>query len=212
MVWLLAFVLLTADAPSSFSIARLKYGGGGDWYSDPSSLPNLLAAARERLRVDVAPREGVVEILDPELFTYPFLYMTGHGNVSFSEAEVRRLREYLLAGGFLHADDNYGMDQSFRREMKKVFPDRQLMEVPFEHEVYAWPYVFRAGLPKIHEHHGGPPQGLGYFHENRLVVFYSFNTDLGDGWEDPDVHGDPAEKREASLQMGLNILSYALAH
>lgn len=205
-------VVLLASSLHSFEVARLKYGGGGDWYSDPSSLPNLLSAAAEWARVDVAPREGVVEILDPELFSYPYLYLTGHGNVSFTAAEAERLRRYLLAGGFLHADDNYGMDASFRREMRKVFPDKDMVEVPFDHDIYRWPFGFPQGLPKIHEHHGGPPQGLGYFHDGRLLVFYSFNTDLGDGWEDPEVHGDPPDKREAALRMGVNIVAYALTH
>jgi hypothetical protein len=205
-------VLLLAGTLHSFEVARLKYGGGGDWYSDPSSLPNLLDAAAEWARIDVAPREAVVQIMDPELFSYPYLYMTGHGNVSFTVAEAERLRRYLLAGGFLHADDNYGMDASFRREMRTIFPDREMVEVPFDHDIFRWPFSFPGGLPKIHEHHGGPPQGLGYFHEGRLVVFYSFNTDLGDGWEDPNVHGDPPHKREAALQMGVNILTYALTH
>jgi hypothetical protein len=211
MTVLLSVVIL-GIAPYSFSIARVQYGGGGDWYSDPSSLPNLLRAAHEWAHLDVAPRESVVRLTDPELFSFPYLYMTGHGNASLSPAEVGRLRRYLVAGGFLHADDNYGMDQSFRREMAKVFPDKELEEVPFDHDVYAWPFRFPAGLPKIHEHHGGPPAGLGYFHEGRLVVFYSYNTDLGDGWEDPEVHGDPPEKREAALRMGVNLLCYALTH
>ncbi len=205
-------VLLSAATPYSFSIARVKYDGGGDWYSDPSSLPNVLRAAREWARIDVAPREAVVEVMDPELFSYPYLYMTGHGNISFSIEEAERLREYLQAGGFLHADDNYGMDDSFRREMKKVFPGEEMVEVSFGHDIYRWPFSFPDGLPKIHEHHGGPPQGLGYFSQGRLVVFYSFNTDLGDGWEDPDVHEDPPEKREAALRMGVNILAYAVTH
>lgn len=205
-------LLLLGTATHAFEVARVKYGGGGDWYSDPSSLPNLLAAAAEWARIDVAPRDRVVEIADPELFSYPYLYLTGHGNVSLTVAEAERLRQYLLAGGFLHADDNYGMDESFRREMRKVFPDKDLIEIPFDHDVYHWPFRFPDGLPKVHEHHGGPPQGLGYFHDGRLVVFYSFNTDLGDGWEDPDVHGDPPDKRRAALQMGVNILAYALMH
>ena len=205
-------VLVLGNAPYSFTVARVQYGGGGDWYCDPSSLPNLLRVAQEWAQIDVAPRESVVRLTDPELFSFPYLYMTGHGNVSLTRDEAVKLRQYLLSGGFLHADDNYGMDASFRREMAKVFPDKELAEVSFDHDVYRWPFPFPEGLPKIHEHHGGPPSGLGYFHEGRLVAFYSYNTDLGDGWEDAEVHGDPPEKREAALRMGVNLLCYALTH
>ncbi len=195
-----------------FTIARLKYQGGGDWYSNPSSLPNLLAAINERTNIRAAPREETVEITDPELFHYPYLYMNGHGNVRFTDEEVKILRSYFAAGGFLHADDNYGMDSSFRREIKKVFPDSPLMELPFNHSIYSSFYRFPNGLPKIHEHDGKPPQGFGIFYENRLVVFYTYECDLGDGWEDPEVHNDPPEKREAALEMGVNIVVYSLTH
>ncbi len=205
-------MILLGTGVHSFEVARVKYGGGGDWYCDPSSLPNLLSAAQEWVGIDVAPREQVVELTDPELRSYPYLYLTGHGNINLTREEAEMLRAYLLTGGFLHADDNYGLDESFRREMRKVFPDREMVEVPFDHDVYLWPFRFPDGPPKIHEHHGGPAQGLGYIYEGRLVVFYSFNTDLGDGWEDPDVHGDPEEKREAALRMGVNVLAYALTH
>ena len=193
-----------------FTIARLKYGGGGDWYGDPSSLPNLLAAINDRTTIRAAPREATVEITDPELFNYPYLYMTGHGNVRFTDEEVTILRNYFAAGGFLHADDNYGMDSSFRREMKKVFPDSPLTELPFDHPIYNSFYNFTDGLPKIHEHDGKPPQGLGILYDNRLIIFYTYECDLGDGWEDPDVHNDPPEKREAALRMGINIVVYSL--
>ncbi|KPK70923.1 hypothetical protein AMJ87_08150 [candidate division WOR_3 bacterium SM23_60] len=193
-----------------FTIARLKYGGGGDWYADPSSLPNLLAAVNERTTIRATPREATVEITDPELFSYPYLYMTGHGNVRFTEEEVAILRNYFAAGGFLHADDNYGMDSSFRREIKKVFPDSPLIELPFDHPIYSSFYTFTDGLPKIHEHDGKPAQGFGIFYDNRLTVFYTYECDLGDGWEDPGVHDDPPEKREAALQMGVNIVVYSL--
>lgn len=195
-----------------FTIARLKYQGGGDWYSNPSSLPNLLAAINERTNIRAAPREETVEITDPELFHYPYLYMNGHGNVRFTDEEVKILRSYFAAGGFLHADDNYGMDSSFRREIEKVFPDSPLMELPFNHSIYSSFYRFPNGLPKIHEHDGKPPQGFGIFYENRLVVFYTYECDLGDGWEDPEVHNDPPEKREAALEMGVNIVVYSLTH
>ncbi len=195
-----------------FTIARLKYHGGGDWYSNPSSLPNLLAAINERANIRTAPREDVVEITDPKLFQYPFIYMNGHGNVRFSEEEIRILRNYFAAGGFLHADDNYGMDSSFRREIEKVFPNSPLVELPFDHPIYRSFYEFPKGLPKIHEHDGKPPQGFGIFYENRLVVFYTYECDLGDGWENPDVHNDPQDKREAALRMGVNIVVYSLTN
>lgn len=195
-----------------FTIARLKYHGGGDWYSNPSSLPNLLAAVNERTSIRAAPREEVVEITDPKLFNYPYLYMNGHGNVRFSDEEIKILRNYFAAGGFLHADDNYGMDSSFRHEIIKVFPDSPLIELPFDHPIYHSLYDFPNGLPKIHEHDGKPSQGFGVFYENRLVVFYTYECDLGDGWEDHDVHNDPPEKREAAIQMGINIVVYNLTH
>lgn len=195
-----------------FTIARLKYQGGGDWYSDPSSLPNLLAAIKERTNIRTAPREEIVEITDPKLFQYPYLYMTGHGNVRFADEEIKILRTYFAAGGFLHADDNYGMDSSFRKEIKKIFPDSPLTEVPFDHLIYHSFYEFPNGLPKIHEHDGKPAQGFGIFYESRLVIFYTYECDLGDGWEDPDVHNDPPEKREAALKMGINIVIYSLTH
>jgi len=195
-----------------FTIARLKYGGGGDWYSNPSSLPNLLAAISERTTIRTPSREDIVTITDPELFRYPYLYMNGHGNVRFTDEEVAILRNYFAAGGFLHADDNYGMDSSFRREIKKVFPDSPLIEIPFDHPIYSSFYSFPHGLPKIHEHDGKPAQGFGIFYDNRLVVFYTYECDLGDGWEDLDVHNDPPEKREAALQMGVNIVVYSLTH
>ncbi|MGQ9702733.1 MAG: DUF4159 domain-containing protein [bacterium] len=193
-----------------FTIARLKYSGGGDWYTDPSSLPNLLQAINERTTIRAAPREVVVELTDPDLFKYPYLYMTGHGEVRFSEEEIKILRNFLTSGGFLHADDCYGMDSSFRREMKKVFPDSPLIELPFDHPIYHSFYDFPEGLPKIHEHDNKPAQGFGIFYQNRLVVFYSYESDLGCGWEDPTVHNDPPEKREAALRMGINIVVYYL--
>jgi hypothetical protein len=195
-----------------FTIARLKYEGGGDWYSNPSSLPNLLKAINEQTTIRAQPLEKVVEINDPDLFEYPYLYMNGHGNVRFSDEEAKILRRYFAAGGFLHADDNYGMDSSFRREMKKVFPDSPLTELPFSHPIYHVCYDFPEGLPKIHEHDGKPTQGFGIFYNNRLVVFYTYECDLGDGWEDPDVHNDPPDKHEAALRMGINIVMYSLTH
>lgn len=205
------FIVLIAGQ-YDFTIARLKYGGGGDWYANPSSLPNLLAQINERTSIRAAAREAVVEIKDPRLFEHPYLYMTGHGNVRFTDDEVKILRNYFAAGGFLHADDNYGMDSSFRREIVKVFPDSPLVELPFDHPIYHSFYEFTNGLPKIHEHDSKPAQGFGIFYEGRLVVFYTYECDLGDGWEDPDVHDDPAEKREQALQMGINIVMYYLTN
>lgn len=197
-------------AGDSITIARLQYDGGGDWYANPSSLPNLLAALRDRTGINVARREVNVTPLDPSLADYPYLYMTGHGNVTFTPAERVALREYLLAGGFLHADDNYGLDESFRNEMAEVFPDAQLTEIPPSHPVFHTFYDLEDGLPKIHEHDGKPPQAFGIFHEGRMLVFYSYESDLGDGWEDEDVHGDPPETREKAFRMGVNLFLYVL--
>jgi hypothetical protein len=203
---------ITSDE-SGFSIARLKYGGGGDWYSNPSSLPNLLKALKERTSVAVdVDRESRVEIMAEELFDYPMLYMNGHGTVKFTNAEVKRLRRYLTSGGFLWADDNYGMDKSFRQEIGRVFPESPMVELPFSHDIYHMFYDFPKGLPKIHEHDGGPPGGFGIYYEGRLVVFYTFDTDIGDGLEDPDVHGDPPDKREAAMRTAVNIVLYAMTH
>lgn len=204
---LLAVLLL---GQYDFTIARVKYGGGGDWYSNPTSLPNLLGALNARTLVRAPQREQVVEITDPDLFKYPYLYLNGHGNVRFTDEEVRILRDYFAAGGFLHADDNYGMDSSFRREMKRVFPDSPLIELPSDHPIYHAFYDFPRGLPKIHEHDNKPAQGFGIFYQDQLAVFYTYECDLGDGWEDADVHYDPPEKHEAALQMGINIIMYCL--
>jgi len=195
-----------------FTIARLKYGGGGDWYGNQSSINNLLQYIRENTNIDVNPEEARVDISDDALFSYPYIYMTGHGNIRFSDSDAERMRKYLTNGGFLHADDNYGMDVFLRREMKKVFPDKEWVSLPFSHDIYHNFYEFPGGIPKIHEHDGGPGQGLALFHEGRMVVYYSFNTDLGDGWEDPEVHNDPQEIRELALKMGTNIVVYVLSH
>ncbi len=192
-------------------IGRLHYDGGGDWYANPSSLPNLLAAIRERTALPAAARERVVTLDGPDLWETPYIYATGHGNIHFTDAQVRTLRRYLEAGGFFHADDNYGMDESFRREIARVFPDRPLVEVPLDHPIYHVVYDFPRGIPKIHEHDGLPAQGFGVFIGNRLAVYYSYQSDLGDGWEDPDVHHDPAPIREQALRMGVNLFVYATA-
>ncbi|HSH76373.1 MAG TPA: DUF4159 domain-containing protein [Longimicrobiales bacterium] len=208
--WVAASWMAPAPATDTIGIARLQYEGGGDWYANPSSLPNLLAAIRERTGVPVAPREVNVQPLDATLPDHPYLYMTGHGNVSFSAAERDALRRYLLGGGFLHADDNYGLDESLRRELEQIFPDAELVEIPPDHPVFHVFYEFPEGLPKIHEHDGNPPQAMGIFYGGRLVVFYSYESDLGDGWEDEGVHEDPPEIREQALRMGVNLFLYAL--
>ena len=201
------------DMPTEtpLTIARLRYGPG-DWYGNPSSLPNLLAFVREELGLPTAAREAVVSATDPELDRYPLLYLTGHGEIRLSEREVVALREYLTHGGFLHADDNFGIDSTLRREIARVFPEEPLVELPADHPIYRAAFPMASGLPKIHEHAGGPPHGYGVYHDGRLVLFYSFNTDLGDGWEDADVHGDPPAVRRAALEMGANVFVYALTH
>lgn len=193
-----------------FQIARLKYDGGGDWYSNPSSIPNLHTFLRAECGIDAAVEEAVVEPSSPKLSALPFVYMNGHGNIRFSERDVESLRHYLETGGFLLADDNYGMDASFRREMKRVLPGVEPVELPWTHPIYHSHFSLPEGLPKIHEHDGKPAQGLGYSLHGRLVAFYSYQADLGDGWEDPDVHNDPAEKRLAALRMGANIVVWRL--
>jgi len=197
----------TAD---SITIARLQYDGGGDWYANPSSLPNLLEAVRERTGIAVAQREANIAPLDPSLRDHPYLYRTGHGDVRFSPTERAALREYLVSGGFLHADDNYGLDESFREEIAQIFPDAELTEIPSDHPVFHAFYDFPDGLPKIHEHDGKAPQALGIFLGGRLLVFYSYESDLGDGWEDPDVHDDLPGVREQALRMGVNLFVYVL--
>lgn len=194
----------------TLGIARLQYGGGGDWYANPSSLPNLLAAIAERTTLPVDRTEGRVTIMDDRLWDYPFLHVTGHGNIAFTGEEIVRLREYLARGGFLHVDDNYGLDPSFRREIARVFPDRPLVDVPLSHPIYHVVYDLPAGLPKIHEHDGKPARGFGIFLGDRLAVFYSSESDLGNGWEDPAVYGDPPAKHEAALRMGVNLFVYAV--
>ena len=193
------------------TVARLQYGGGGDWYANPSSLPNLLSAIRTETGIRVSEREAVVTPSDPGIRDYPFIHMTGHGNVAFSPEERASLRAYLESGGFLHADDNYGMDESFRREIALIFPDRPLVELPPDHPIFHVFNDFPDGLPKIHEHDGGPPQAFAIVLEGRVVVFYSYESDLGDGWEDPEVHGDPEAAREAALRMGVNLFVYAMS-
>jgi len=210
----LAFAAPAAPVDPSpvMTIGRLHYDGGGDWYANPSSLPNLLSAIRSRTRLRVAVEEKVVTLSDDDLWNVPYLYMTGHGNVRWSDRDLGTLRRYLQQGGFLHADDNYGMDASIRRELARLFPDHPLVEVPLQHPIYHLVYDFPRGMPKIHVHDGKPAQGFGIFLEGRLVVFYSYQSDLGDGWEDPQVHHDTPEKREAALKMGVNLFAYAAGY
>lgn len=196
---------------SQFRITRLKYSGGGDWYNDPSSEVNLLKFAKEHTGLDVNAEYEFTDISDDKFFSYPFVFMTGHGNINFSEYEVNRLRAYLEHGGFLYADDDYGMDKAFRREIKKVFPEEQLVELPFSYGLYHCVFDFPDGVPKTHEHNGKPPQGFGIFHKGRLVVYYTYESNPSDGWADPDVHKDPEEKRQEALRFGTNILFWALS-
>lgn len=196
--------------PARMTIARLQYEGGGDWYANPSSIPNLLAAIAQRTALPVERSEARVRLTDSSLFDFPFLHMTGHGEVRFSEIEIGRLREYLQRGGFLHVDDNYGLDESFRREIKRVFPDRPLVEVPTSHPIYNIVYAFPQGVPKIHEHDGKPAQGFGIFIGNRLAVYYTYSADLGNGWEDVGTYPDPPSLHEQALRMGINLFTYAV--
>jgi hypothetical protein len=194
----------------AFQIAKMKYGGGGDWYSNKTSLPNLIDFANRNLKLNINPEEAVVEPGSIEIFQYPFVHLTGHGNVVFSNEEALNLRKYLQAGGFLHLDDNYGMDKFIRREMKKVFPELDFVELPFSHPVFRQKFNFNKGLPKVHQHDGKPPQGFGLFWKGKLVCFYSYECDLGNGWEDQSVYNDPETIRQQALQMGSNLLAFAL--
>ncbi len=198
--------------PSSLKIARLKYSGGGDWYNDPNEEVNLLNFIKQNTNIDVNPKYEFVEISSENLFSYPFLFMTGHGNIRFTDEEARRLRKYLEAGGFLYADDDYGMDKAFRREIKKVFPDQELVELPFSYGLYHCHFDFPNGPPKTHEHDGKPPQGFGLFHKGRLVVYYTYESNPSDGWNDPSVHNDPVAKHEEALRFGTNLVVWALTH
>lgn len=193
---------------SALSIALLKYNGGGDWYANPTSLPNLVSFCNQNLNVHINPEPATVEVGSPEIFNYPFVHMTGHGNVIFSNDEAENLRSYLISGGFLHIDDNYGMDPYVRPAMQKVFPELEFIELPFDHAIFRQKFEFKNGLPKIHEHDGGPAQTFGLFWEGRLVCLYTFESDLGDGWEDKEVHNDPDAIRLKALQMGANIIQY----
>jgi hypothetical protein len=211
LLLLLSTVGLTAFVDSySFKIARLKYGGSGDWYANETSLPNLIKFSNKYLNTSIVPKEDHIEPSSPKITNYPFIHMTGHGNVTFTPQDAQNLRDYLTSGGFLHIDDNYGMDPFIRLEMKKVFPELDFIEVPFTHAIYHQKYNFPKGLPKIHEHDNRSAQGLAILWEGKIVCFYTFESDLGDGWEDQEVHNDPEAIRLKALKMGTNILSYAL--
>ena len=202
---------LPNESGPGLGVARLQYDGGGDWYANPSSLPNLIKAVNERTTLRVQPSEQRMTLTDDRLFNVAFLHVTGHGVIKFSDAEVSRLREWVLRGGFLHVDDNYGLDESFRKEIARVFPDRQLQDVPLSHPIYHIVYDFPKGVPKIHEHDGKPARGYGIFVGERLAVYYTHEADLGNGWEDPGTHaGDTPELHEQALRMGVNLFVYAV--
>lgn len=200
------FLLLTLSAQE---IALVKYKGGGDWYANPTALRNLIAYCNNNINTKIKAKPQEVEVGSLDIFQFPFVHMTGHGNVFFSEIEAENLRNYLISGGFLHIDDNYGMQPYITKELKKVFPDKELVELPSNHEIFNNAFKFPNGLPKIHEHEGKRPQAFGIFYEDRLVLLFTYESDLGDGWEDPEVHNDPADVREKALKMGANIVKYA---
>jgi hypothetical protein len=204
--------LVQANAQVLTRIAKLKYNGGGDWYANKTALPNLIEFCNKENGTNLYPEEDIVEVGSRDLFLYPYVYMTGHGNVVFSEGEAANLRKYLVGGGFLHIDDNYGLDKFVRLELKKVFPELELIELPYDHPIYHQKFDFPKGLPKIHEHDGKPSKGYGLVYQGRLVVFYSYECDLGNGWEDPSVHHDPEEKRLEALRMGANIVAYCFTN
>ncbi len=189
-------------------IAVLKYNGGGDWYANPTSIPNLIRYCNTNLKTSISTDVQSVNIASTELFSFPLVHLTGHGNIILSPDEAENLRKYLVSGGFLHISDNYGLDEFIRREMKKVFPGNNFVELPLDHPIYNQKYIFRNGLPKIHEHDDKDPQGFGMYYEGRLVIFYDYECDLGDGWEDTDVHNDSPEKRQEALKMGANLVQF----
>ncbi len=208
----LLFFANLGQAQTQLKFAKLKYDGGGDWYANKTSLPNLAAFCNKNLLTRISIQDEMVHVGSRDIFLYPFVHMTGHGNVLFSYSDAENLRQYLIGGGFLHIDDNYGLDPFVRSELKKVFPEHELVEIPWEHPIYHQKYEFPNGLPKVHEHDGNAPQGFGIIHEGRLVVFYSYESDLGNGWEDQSVYNDPEEVRQQAFKMGANIVQYALTN
>lgn len=207
-----ALFFLSIQTINAQEIAVLKYNGGGDWYGNPTALPNLIRFCNANIGTTISEKPEIVEVGSSQIFQYPFLHMTGHGNVVFSQEEAENLRTYLFSGGFLHIDDNYGMAPYLKKELVKVFPDTELVELGADHPIFKKIYAFPEGLPKIHEHDGERPQALGIFHENRLILLFTFESDIGDGWEDPSVHNDPQEMRQKALEMGANIIAYAFGH
>ncbi|MBB1193893.1 hypothetical protein DNC80_09485 [Flavobacterium sp. SOK18b] len=202
------FIILFSSSLFAQEIALVKYSGGGDWYANPTSLPNLIKFCNSNINTRIKQKPATVETSSPDLLSYPYIHLTGHGNVVFNDTEVSNLRNYLVAGGFLHIDDNYGMDQYIKKEIKKIFPNTNLVEIPATHPIFQKPFAFPNGLPKIHEHDGKRPQAFGIFIENKLVLLYTYESDLGDGWEDPEVNNDPKEVRDKALKMGANIIHY----
>lgn len=210
LILTLSVLISLCDAQAQgIKIAKLKYNGGGDWYANKTALPNLISFSNKNLDLNLAEEEEIVEVGSRDIFLYPYVYMTGHGNVVFSPEEAENLRNYLIAGGFLHIDDNYGLNEFIRLEMKKVFPDLEFVEIPFTHPIYHQKFNFENGLPKVHEHDGKPPQGFGLIFQGRLVCFYSYESDLGNGWEDQSIYNDPEEIRQQALKMGANILAFS---
>ena len=209
---LLLVLVFTSFSNPTYKIAKLKYNGGGDWYANKTSLPNLIKFCNQNIGTTIFSEEDIVEVGSKDIFNYPFIHLTGHGNIVLTTQEAENLRNYLTAGGFLHADDNYGLDKFFRREMKKVFPELELVELPFSHPIYHQKFSFDKGLPKVHEHDGKSPQGFGIIYKGRLVCFYSYECDLGNGWEDLDVYNDPEPVRQKALQMGANLLQYVFTN
>ena len=201
----------TLSAQTTVQIALLKYSGGGDWYANPTSLSNLIEFCNKNIKTNINPEPATVEVGSPEIFNFPFVHMTGHGNVVFSNQDIKNLRDYLIGGGFLHISDNYGLDKFVRREMKRVFPELDFVELAFDHPIYHQKYDFTNGPPKIHEHDGKPAQGFGLVYEGRLICYYDYECDLGDGWEDPEVHGDSQATRTKALEMGANILEFVFS-
>ena len=208
MRFFLVFYFLIINLSFAQEIALLKYNGGGDWYANPTSLPNLIKYCNQNINTKIKTKPSTVEPSSPDLFSYPFVHMTGHGNVVFSDSDTKNLRNYMVSGGFLNIDDNYGMDEFVRKEIKKIFPNNDLIEIPANHAIFQKPNTFSGGIPKIHEHDGKRPQAFGVFIESRLVLLYTYETDLGDGWEDPEVHNNPIEVRTKALKMGANIINY----
>lgn len=207
------FLFFAASLPeSTVKFGLMKYRGGGDWYSDPTALPNLIEFCNKKLGMSIQQEPVTVEVGSPEIFNYPYIHLTGHGNVVFSDQEARNLRNYLIGGGFLHIDDNYGMDPYIRPAMKKVFPELEFVELPFSHDIYDQSFEFDDGPPKIHEHDNKPAQGFGLIYKGRLVCYYTYESDLGDGWEDPAVHDNPPDVRQKALRMGANIVRFAFSH